>query len=273
MKKQVLTFGVGALALAAAAFAGDVWKDKPYETWDQKDVVKILYDSPWAQKIQMGGAPGGPSMGGGGGRGGGANSVGSPGNGDGATNPGGASASGGRTVGGSEQPSYPRTDKDITGGDPGGTREMGGAQDYLARWISSRTIREAFARSAELDGKSPDELKKAIAATPETYRIVLISRDLRAFQAAGADALKQTIYLETKKSHEKIAPAKITFSSDPTGNRVAFILVEFPKTTDKGVAALSTDEKGVDFVAEAGKLKLKFHFDLSKMTDKEGADL
>ena len=86
MKKHVMLIGIGALALAAAAFAGDIWKEKPYETWDQKEVQKILFDSPWAQQIQMGGG-GGPSTGRrwrfrGGSGGGGANSVGNAPNGD-----------------------------------------------------------------------------------------------------------------------------------------------------------------------------------------------
>jgi hypothetical protein len=280
MKKQVMLIGIGALALAAAAFAGDIWKEKPYETWDQKEVQKILFDSPWAQQIQMGGG-GGPSTGGGGGArggsgGGGANSVGNSPNGDtaGAGNSAGVtSAAGGRTVGGSEQSSYPRSDKDVTGGDIGSGRPMGGPQNFVVRWVSSRTIREAFARSAELAGKPSEQLTKAVATPPAKYQIILFAPDLRAFQAAGADALKQTVYLETKKNHEKILPDKITLGTAAGGQRVIYVLAEFPRSTDKGEPTLASDEKSVEFVAEAGKLKLKFHFELSKMTDKEGADL
>lgn len=35
--------------LAALAWASDPWKAKPYQQWDQKDVAKILNDSPWAK--------------------------------------------------------------------------------------------------------------------------------------------------------------------------------------------------------------------------------
>ncbi len=276
MRKAALIIGMGALALAAAVFAGDVWKEKPYKTWDQKEVQKVMSDSPWAQKIQMGGFGAAPSMGGGRrgmGGGGGPNTAGDGGDGDGATNGGGASASGGRTVGGSEQPNYPRSDGDTSGGDSGGARNMGGPQEFLARWISSRTMREAFARDAELTGRPAEELTKAIATPQPTYRIVLISRDLRAFQAERPEALKESIYLEGKKSHEKIVPARISLGTDPSGKRVTYVLVDFPKTTDKGEPALPAGEKELDFIAEAGKLKLKFHFDISKMADKEGADL
>lgn len=183
------------------------------------------------------------------------------------------SASGGRNVGGSEQSNYPRTDKDVTGGDTVSGRLMGGPQNILVRWISSRTIREASARSAELEGKPSEQLTKAVATPPAKYQIIMFAPDLRAFQIAGVDALKQTVYLETKKNHEKILPDKITLGTAAGGQRVIYILAEFPRSTEKGEPNLTSDEKSVDFVAEAGKVKLKFHFELSKMTDKEGADL
>jgi len=247
MKKRMITIAAGALALAAVAFAGDVWKDKPYESWDQKDLQKILNDSPWVQKEVMagGGSPMGDmgdSAGGGGGQ---------------------------RGMGAAGRP----TNNDPSGSEAGNAGMMGGQLEYDARWVSSRTLREAYARAAQLKGNSSEEVTKSVTTVPATYQVVLISRDLRAFQTAGADELKQTIFLETKKTHQKVAPSKVVIVPDGDTKRAAYLVIEFPKKTDTGQETLPIDEKGTDLVAEAGKLKLKFHFDFLKMADKQGTDL
>src|SRR5947207_8711406 len=47
------------IAVTAAVFlfaievwAGDPWKEKSYRDWSEKDVYKILNDSPWAKRIE-----------------------------------------------------------------------------------------------------------------------------------------------------------------------------------------------------------------------------
>ena len=37
------------LCLAASAWADDVWKSKPYEQWDAKDVETVMRHAPWAK--------------------------------------------------------------------------------------------------------------------------------------------------------------------------------------------------------------------------------
>src|SRR5215475_13751653 len=42
------------LAVPALLLAGDdVWKSKPYQQWDLKDVQKVLNDSPWARVVHV----------------------------------------------------------------------------------------------------------------------------------------------------------------------------------------------------------------------------
>jgi hypothetical protein len=261
MKRYVLALSAGILTLAVAAFAGDVWKDKPYESWDQKDVQKILNDSPWGQSLEIqGGANDAPT----------------------AFSPTGDAAHRDQSLGsqtnsdakagmGGPQPagnsgSNPASQGTSSGGG-------GGSQKFVARWVSARTMREALVRFDELNGKPPADAAQRISTTRENYELVLLGTNLRAFQAAGEDALKNSMYLETKKTHQKISPLKVQLAKDPDGNRVVAVLLEFPKKEANGEATIATDEKGVDFIAEAGKTKLKFHFDLAKMTDKQGADL
>src|SRR6185295_11175566 len=62
---------------ALCVWAADVWTAKPFTDWSEKDVQKVLSDSPWTAKITIVGGPpafAGPTgggKGGGGGRGGG----------------------------------------------------------------------------------------------------------------------------------------------------------------------------------------------------------
>lgn len=41
------------LVLAVAAWAGDPWKEKTYKEWNEKEVNRILSDSPWARVVTV----------------------------------------------------------------------------------------------------------------------------------------------------------------------------------------------------------------------------
>jgi hypothetical protein len=256
MKRFTTILAAATLFVGAAAFASDAWKDKPFESWDEKDVQKIMNDSPWAKKIQFGtngvggaapvfsatgdAAHNDQSMSGVGGSGG--------------------DAGGPRNRNGNAGPS----------GDPG----LGRESTFVARWASARVMRQAQARMAVLNGKSPEEATKTLAAQPDTYQIVLIGTDLRAFARADEAALKQSTYLELKKSHEKLTPSRVQVIKAGNGNGMpAAILFEFSKKSASGEPAIAADEKSADFVTMAGTSKLKFGFDFSKMADKQGADI
>ncbi|MGO9640425.1 MAG: hypothetical protein ACLP1Y_03845 [Candidatus Acidiferrales bacterium] len=45
---------VAVLAVAGSLVAADVWKDKDYKQWDEKDATKIMNDSPWAKSVVVG---------------------------------------------------------------------------------------------------------------------------------------------------------------------------------------------------------------------------
>jgi hypothetical protein len=246
MQNQVRRFLAGALLAvlaAAAAFAGDVWKDKPYDSWDEKDVQKILNDSPWAKRVEFAPTPGwtsaDPSL-----------TVGQEGGG------GSIADKSGRRGGGAPD-------------GPAGSR----AAVYVVRWYSSRTIREGIVRSAELRGTAPAEASKPLASTPENYQIMLIGTDLGAFGQTTGDALQKVTYLELKKTKEKVAPSKVTIVKGDDARRIVGVVYEFPKKAATGEPTIAADEKDVDFVTQAGKSSLKFHFEIAKMSDKQGTDL
>lgn len=236
MKRLVLSFALVMLMLVAATFANDVWKDKPYQNWDRKDVYKILNESPWSQ-AELLYLSGGPDFS--------------------AIDAGGeANGNAGGTYGGAG----------VTNAGPGAK-----SQKFIARWGSSRTIRKALLRNQQLNGQSSDTASGLLAKTPEYYELVLIGTDLQAFTAAGTDALRSNSFLETRTTRQKITPADVRFETDAGGS--PDVVLEFPKKLSNGEPAIAPDEKGVDLFANAGKLKLKFHFDLSKMSDGQGLDL
>lgn len=264
MKRFVSLLSLGIFAVGTAALASDAWKDKPYQSWDQKDIQEILNNSPWGRQDVVSAPAGGGSLD--------APKVSTP--------------TSSRTSGGVvlAKPGEDVPDT-ATGGAHGSAASPGSAgsdsansprgdQIYVARWVSSRTIREAMARVGELNGHPAPDAAQKIAAVPDTYELLIISSNLSDFQQAGEGVLKDSIYLETKKNHEKIVPSKITLATTgPNDPQVRGVIIDFPRKNASGAAAIPSDEKDVDLIAVAGKTKLKFHFEISKMTDKQGADL
>ena len=66
---RILLRSIAITSLSAAAlWAADFWESKSYTEWSEKEVGKLLTNSPWSQKvtIYMGGGRGGGGGGGGG---------------------------------------------------------------------------------------------------------------------------------------------------------------------------------------------------------------
>jgi hypothetical protein len=245
MRNRTLAVTLAGLALATAALAGDPWKQKKPEEWKQEEVRKILNDSPWSRPYEImlpatGQEPGGGN--------------------DMTTN-----AAMGATAGGG-------------GGGRGRGRGNNATPDtentraivYLAQWYSSRTVRAAQIRAAELAGSAVPK-ENALFQVPENYQVVLQGGNTAAFGKLGEEGLKKSCYLELKKTHERIAPSRVTILQGR--GRVIGVAFEFPKKAASGEPTIANDEKTVDFVATSDQVNLKFHFDLGKMVDQQGADL
>lgn len=253
MSKHVALFAAMLLA-AATVTAGDVWKDKPYQQWDEKDLRKILSDSPWAKTVAVektwAGSKGGPG---------------------GANMPDASRPTSNRGPAGSQQTGEPQPEV------PGGS----GAGAALAQvpfrivWQSSRTIRYALARNAELRGIAQSEIQKFLATQPMAYELVVSSPDMSQFGTGDEsviEQLKTKTYLAPKKSKEKIAPSRIEVRRVSDGSTITSIAFFFEKKSGSGEPVFTPDEKHIDFFCQVGKLTLKTSFDPPKMNDKEGAD-
>lgn len=252
MSKRMFGLLAAVLFIAVAVYAGDAWKDKDFQNWDQKDVQKILNDSPWSRQIQIGSSGGGTGADVPSGGSNAANSNVGPGSAG-----GGASAGGAGSMGGGY------------GGDGGGA---GPVMNFVLRWYSSRTVREAVARQKELSGVAADEARKPLAEQMNTYDVVLQSGNMGMFVKEREDSLKDHSYLTLKNTKEKILPVNVTIQRGE-GARPVAVIFEFLKKSTGGGPTISSDEKGAEFSTTFGTTTLKVSFDFSKMKDKQGLDL
>lgn len=237
--------GVGVvLALAGAAWAGDPWVEKSFREWNEKEVKKILNDSPWSRTIHVSGTwaganrPGSePSLGGPGGGGAPATGVGGP-----------ASSEG-------REPQIARV-------------------PFQIRWVSSQTIREAMARNAVLQGRAQEaDAEKFIEQRPAEYLVAIVGEDMRPFGRAKAEALAQSSHLSLKSTKQKLAPLKVEIRKSQDGKKVNAVVFFFPRTTSAGEPQIAPTEKDVEFYCEVDHVIFRTNFNPNKMSAKEGLDL
>ncbi|MCW5966411.1 MAG: hypothetical protein KIT83_20405 [Bryobacterales bacterium] len=184
MIRPVLKSIAAATALAVALWAAPFWTAKPYTQWTEKEVEKVLGNSPWVQSAEVsfdmsgmpqggmrgaGGGMGGPGggMGGpGGGMGGSGGGMGGPGGGMGG--PGGGMGGPGGGMGG---PGGGMGGPGGGMGGPGGGMQMPSA---YVMWQSSLTVRRAMVRAAQLkESPAAPELEKQLD-TPSTHHILAV---------------------------------------------------------------------------------------------------
>jgi hypothetical protein len=135
---------------ATVLLAADFWTTKEFAEWNDKEVKKILTNSPWAktQDVTVGARL--PAGGGGGRRGGGG----------GGGMPGGGGGGGGRSGGGG-------------GGGGGEGMSMPSMRIYM-RWISALPVRQAIVRRQYGNETSSPEAQKFLSVKDERYVLVVI---------------------------------------------------------------------------------------------------
>jgi hypothetical protein len=210
---------------AFCLMAADFWQ-KPWTGWNEKDLQKMVTNSPWAHtvSVSMGGplpapADGGAGGGGGGGRGGGR---------------------GGPQGGGGADAPIP------------GTREP----EIVVRWQSALPVRQAFVRlkfGAEVE--KSDDAKKYLEKEPSAYEIVLsgsLQALLRGEPKAAVQALSEVTFLSTKEKGA-VKPTSIEISKP---GRSMDMIIAFPRSMP-----FTLDDKEVEFQTKLGTstVKVKFH--------------
>jgi hypothetical protein len=235
----------------AAAFAwagGDPWKSKPFQQWDEKDVRKILGDSPWSKIVQV------PA----------------------------AWKTGGDAGGVPDPPTASATQEHSPDGGIMGQRNAGSAPaapqvpqaTFVVRWVSARTVREAVLRGAVLGGRMKEEDAERQASQPvEVYQVLIVGQDMKPFQDAGEKALTEKTYLVMKKTKQKVAAVGVEFQRGPDGKTVQAIAFAFPRRTAGGEETIAPDEKNVEFYSSVAGANIRASFDIPKMEDAKGRDL
>jgi hypothetical protein len=260
--RKIIFVSSGMLVLAALVFAGDVWKTKPYQQWDAKDIQKILEDSPWSKLIQV-------DANWKSGKDNSSNDVGAPAV---ATNqqaPAGGGG-GGKAMGGT--PATPASSTPTVGVADAGNSS--GQASFLIRWVTSRTVEKAVLRKAELAGQmTPEDAEKELAKQLDVYEIVVFGTDMKPFQSADEEALKTDGYLIEKKNKQKISPVKVEITRSQDGSKVQAVAFMFLRKATNGEPTIPDDEKGVDFICAVNGAKIHTSFDISKMQDTQGRDL
>jgi len=267
-----------AATLPAPLRAADPWT-KPPSRWTDKDIQRILMDSPWSRPVSItigGGMPMGGGRGGRGGRGGG--------------------GMGGGMSGGMPDASVGGGMEGGMGGRPGMGEGMGGTMapsiTFYIRWQSAKPIKLATIRArmgAEAD-TSP-QAREFVEREEPDYVIALIGPPMeppaegRDFSRArpgtsvppgeadktarggagerrGGDpsqmleAARQNTWLAWK-NHEKLHPSSVTF---PPGGQRNVLIFRFPKDHP-----IELEDKEVEFCTRRGPMEIRKKFRLKDM--------
>ncbi len=254
---------VKALALVCGAtllaWAGDPWKEKPYTEWNEKDVQKVLNDSPWARTVRVAVSwrplPVGTNAG---------YESGAPAAG---AQPAGVQSAGemGLPSATPSQSGAPASPSDIALRVP--------QAEFIVRWVSALTVRQALVRNAELAGNPLQDPSQLLQAQPDSYQILVLGADLSPFAGVTEAELQRRAELRVGSTKKKLAPVAVQLLRSDAGGRLQGVLFQFPKRDASGEAIVPANEKSLEFFCAVRSLSLRAKFDPRKMTNREGTDL
>jgi hypothetical protein len=254
---------VKALALVCVAsllaWAGDPWKEKPYTEWNEKDVQKVLNDSPWARTVRVTVSwrplPVGREIG----------------------SEGGAAAAGAQPAG-VQSPGEMGLPSAAPGqsGAPASPSDVAlrvPQAEFLIRWVSALTVRQALVRNAELAGNPLQDPGQLLQAQPDFYQILVHGADLTPFAGVTEAELQARAGLHVGSTKKKLAPVAVQLLRSNAGGRLQGVLFQFPRRDASGEAIVPANEKSLEFFCAVKSLSLRAKFDPRKMTNREGLDL
>jgi hypothetical protein len=270
MKRATLV-GLAVVLLVSVAYADDVWKSKPYQQWDLKDVQKILADSPWAHVVHVTASwrkpgqalpvePGGTTAGNYG------------------TQSGSAASGSGAGAGATSAPSaygMPDGPSNANSGSLAQNQAIMNSANapeatFAVRWFSAHAVRHALARAQVLSGAmSEADAAKALADEPTEFAITVVGQDMTPFLSAEEKDLAARAFLQPKKqgkipaTHATVQRIPGRKPEDPRS--IAAVVFYFAKKSGSGDPIIAPNEKNVEFLCEAGKATIKTSFDLAKM--------
>jgi len=162
------------LLLVLDLWAGDPWKQKSYKLWSESDVRKIFNESPWAKRIEVEGSQTKHAV------------LEAPE--DGALSEGGAGEESGE-------------------GDGRGKDNERGQITFVVRWVSSRTIRQAWVRGEVLQKRiSESDTDKFLPPPSDDSPPLIVGRETSLFTKLDEAIVRARSFLLLAKSKQRISP-------------------------------------------------------------------
>lgn len=195
-------------------------KQKPYKVWNQNDVRKILNESPWAKRIEVQGGP--------------------------------------TEHAGMEPPENGGTSESAAGEESdagGGGREENdrARMTFVVRWVSSRTMRQAWVRGEVLQKRiSESDTDKYLPPPSDDSQLLIVGRDMSFFKKLDEATLRARSFLLLTESKQRISPSAVEIVRLPDGKGITGILFRFPKKLLVRPSTLSMDDNDLKFVSQGG---------------------
>ena len=230
MKKLVLLV----VTLPACLLSADFWQTKSFTEWSEKEVQRILDNSPWSKEFDLAvDAPGGGS--------------------------GNSKRSRGSSMG--------------ELGDSASKGGLGGANDpadvdsrlarqvpLIVRWQSSLAVKQAMVRMKYGSEAATSAEGRKLLETEEKDYVIAVAGLTPSLLRGNTDSLKQSLMEQSSlaaKGKGSIKATDVEFGREHSGVDVFFV---FPRTT-----VFSMDDKEVDFAAKFPTFQVKQRFRLRDM--------
>jgi hypothetical protein len=245
-RMSIALFLLAGSVVAVNGGDGQFWENKPYTQWSEKDVDKLLKNSPWSKTVIL-------NIGLGMRRGG---------------------------LGGEAEGSFPRTGAEGSSSDNpaleggagrSGAGRAGGVGDFgdgpatsiVITWYS-RPVREAMARRIQLRNPetTSEQLGRILNHDSSTIDLLVLGWSARSSRE-GSDIALQKVKEETflvKKNKERIALATLI---PPSGANQPLVF-RFPRETE-GKPSLTLEDKEVELVTKFGGSTIRTRFKLADM--------
>jgi len=228
---------------ALCMWAADFWTTKPFTDWNDKEIQKVLTDSPWVGKITVstpGGGGGAPPPADGGGGGGGR---------------GGGGGGGGR--GGGPQGDSGGADSGGAGGFGGGG---GGGATVTLLWQTALPVKQALVKRQYAAEAGTSPAAKAMLDREEKFYVLTligVPGNLLAATQGNQKAVLLDMTALTVAGKPPLKPVDVQVSSGRGPGTVSFL---FPKTT-----AFTAEDKEMEFSSRFDKTPVKHKFKLKDM--------
>jgi hypothetical protein len=222
-------------------YAGEPWMGKSWAYWTEKDIQKILTDSPWAQPVPV---PYHPLK-----------------NGEQIETSPPPAVSIGHIPDPNPLESHPVFRPD---------------QVFIARWESAKTIRKALFRKDELraDSSQPRSAKvEELEKVPKEYLISVRSNPLNQLPPAYENRLKENSELTLRSSGKHLYPVRVVIRYMPESPDPDSFEFYFARMDESGRELVGPTEDQIDFKAQVGPRIFRARFKPAKMRDRQGPDL